>query len=259
MYPASKTWNQLFQQMMSVFFSGDRNALALLPVTVRLLLDFSSSNDPTVCANTAKLIYHWWLLYNQTTSSFRHLPSPGSPLDPCDISNPVLYNLFLSEGASNPPTLESLYDELESALASPPIELLLRGIELSELWPAYSTPYNNAIPRTNKPLFYFNGDVDGSTPVANAAVYAEEMTNYTYRILPTVPHVGFLSSPVVGSQLPCGLDMITKFFLSKGTTVDDSCIKNLVPLDFQLTSSATMSLASAIFGNSNPWVVLNKK
>jgi len=141
-------------------------------------------------------------------------------------------------------------------LGSPPIDILYEGIDLAQVWPVYSTPYNNAIPRTKMPLFYFNGDLDASTPVANVAVYALEMTNYTFRILPMVNHVGFLSSPVVGSILPCGLDMITKFFMSKGMVVDDSCIKNLVPLDFQLTSNSTKILAAQYFGTPNPWVYL---
>jgi len=254
-YPIEIPWRQLFQQMMSVFFSGDRNALALIPVAVRIFLSFSSDNDLIRCTNTANFILNWWKFYNQTTSfsSFRSL---RAPVDPCDISNPLLYNLFLSEGASNPPTIPTLYDELFSSLGSPPIDILYEGIDLAQVWPVYSTPYNNAIPRTKMPLFYFNGDLDASTPVANVAVYALEMTNYTFRILPMVNHVGFLSSPVVGSILPCGLDMITKFFMSKGMVVDDSCIKNLVPLDFQLMSNSTKILAAQYFGTPNPWVFL---
>jgi len=250
MYPQEIPWRQLFQQMMSVFFTGDRNALALIPVSVRILLEFYTATQPIPCTISANLMFSWWKFYESISASSR------APFDPCDISNPVLYNLFLSEGSLKPPSEEDIYNNIYSSLASPPVDIMLEGITLHQLWPLYTTPYNNAIPRTTKPLFYFNGDLDGSTPLANAVVYADQMTSYTFRLLPTVPHVGFLLSPVEGSPIPCGLDMISKFFLNKCTSVDDSCIQKLVPLDFPLTSNSTRNLSTLYFGTSDPWAIL---
>lgn len=170
----------------------------------------------------------------------------------------MLYNVFLSEGVQHPPppSLSALQSGARQQLFSVPPSILAQGRTLYDAWPLYPPDqYVHTYPNSSIPFLTFNGDFDISTPWPNAAYSSlfYNKPNQHLRLLPTCPHVGFLASPTTDSPVPCGIQLMTSFFLSGGSSFNDSCIAKIVPLDWAATSTATKALSKSLFGTEDPW------
>jgi len=164
----------------------------------------------------------------------------------------------MSEGIQNPPppTFEALKDKLGRQMFGPPLSIVAHTRALYDAWPKYNwDSYVHKFPNISIPLLTFNGDLDISAPWANAA-YTSLVYNkpqqHLYRF-PMIPHVALLTSPVFGSRVPCGLEIMTKWFLSGGKSVDSSCISNLKPLDWFASEAKSKEVSKQFFGTEDPW------
>jgi pimeloyl-ACP methyl ester carboxylesterase len=242
--------------------SGNRNNYAFLPAfTYRL----ARCNDDDVV-----MIYRLYQnMFNQTSAgsapafltrpaAAHDVAAPPIPADACDISEPILYSLFLSEGAPRrqPLPLPAMMAHLRRIIGAAPVELMAHARRLYDAWPRYQPDQYFGVP-TNRtgPLLFVNGDLDISTPWDNAGYSTRlyNQSNMHFVKLPTCPHVGFLQSPVASSPVPCGMQIILSFFQSNGTSFDSSCTSQIIPLDFAGTDNSTAALRKALWGVEDIW------
>ena len=123
-----------------------------------------------------------------------------------------------------------------------------------DAWPTYTLDkWATVTSTTTKPFLMFNGDLDISTPWDNAVTTTEFYNKTTQMLLrlPMVPHVGFLFSPLPNTQLTCGMKMAMSFFNSNGSSVDSSCIAEIIPLDF--VGGGDSEIVKLVFGTADLW------
>jgi len=251
MVPANKDWRTVFQLLLTSFIQPDRNILALIPALVYRIQRCSPSD--------VKVIYHLW---NLTRQSLGNQDPSRIQSDPCDLSNVILYNAFFQEGIQHTPPIsfQDMVSRSKTQLFSVNMTAFQHNRQIYDIWPLYPPDqYYHKIPVTTKPVLLVNGDLDGSTPYNNG-LYANQWYQTlnpsnppTYVHLPTCPHVGFLDSPTP-SGLPCGMDIILQFMTGGGQTkLDLSCIQQIIPMDWEVTSAAVQQNSAIYFGTSDAW------
>mgnify|MGYP001047293703 CR=1 FL=1 len=249
-------WRMALETLFGSLTGAAREPYAFVPPLVRRLV---RCDDDDVNA----IIHLWKQQFGG--SSMRNPqplvgPKPGkmNGRDSCTLSQVVLYNLFLSEGVQSPPppSVTDMRAAFRLQLFTGPFSVMEHARGLYDAWPRYPLDkWAHHYPNTSIPILFFNGDLDISTPWANAAYSSLTYTRQGHRLLrlPQVPHVGLLTSPVQGSPVPCGLDMATQFLASGGTLVNTTCINFLLPLDWMATSATAKAFSLSLFGTDDPW------
>lgn len=248
-------FDTVFRNMLAALGgSGSRDTFAFIPA---LVYRWARCNADDVAA----LTYFFENVMSQSDAFvFPHQKRSllGSPTDAdaCDISEVVLYNLFFAEGVLRaPPTTSDFVAHWDTLLAAVPLSVLLPQLDTYRVWPKYPLDeWAHAYPQTTTPMLLMVGDLDISTPYDNA-IYSR-ISGYTkasqhFVHLPMAPHVGFLQSPQYGSPIPCGAAIIGAFFQANGTSVDTSCIANMIPLDF--LGATPNPMIQAYFGTADLW------
>lgn len=183
---------------------------------------------------------------------------PAPPESVCDISEPVLYGLFFSEGV--PRSLQSLavlHAHYKKLFASGPTGFFEAIYPVYQAWPRYAVDqYWGRPTATDRQILFFNGDLDAETPWDNAAfstrIFNKTASQHLVRF-PMVPHVAFLNSPLPDTQLTCGLALAMSFYEANGTSFDATCAASIVPLDFVGASNATKAHSAGLFGTDDMW------
>jgi pimeloyl-ACP methyl ester carboxylesterase len=242
-------WRAGLVDFVSTLISPLRDTYAFIPAAIARLI---RCDDDDVAA-----LEHMFYKFGNGGGSKRRdvdvrASTRGDEPDACAISQPILYNLFFSEEVTcSLPTAQELYAAHAVALFSAPVEIVLNSRVLYEAWPKYTPDrYWRHWPEPQQSTLYVNGDLDISTPLANAATVVAQ-TAHPLVILPNAPHVGFLQSPVANSSIPCGASIIANY-LATGH-VNSACTAHIVPLDFALESEKSRDYSMAIFGVPNGW------
>lgn len=260
-------WVNTFQTLFGSLLGDSRESYSLIPSMVWRIqrcspADISAlinawklvSGGPTRRRSFMDMAAHTHGYAAEDLSSYvREVPAEKA----CDMSTAILYNMFLSDAAkAPPPSFDEIRSIVRTQIFGGPLAISKDALELWHAWPRYATDsYWHKNTNRTRPLLFVNGDLDISTPWANSAyesLFFDRPNVWLVR-LPGVPHVGFLISPVDNSPVPCGLQIITSFYLSGGVSIDDSCISHILPLDWKGDTTAVQEKSQMVYGTPDPW------
>ena len=246
-------WYAALVKLLGAFLGPDRSTYPFIPATITRLI---RCNSDDVAA-----LQFLWRQQQQGEARFLKRRSFGARAveqdgrNACTISQVVLYNVFFEAGVRCVlPTEDQLQMQIqrEQPMFSGPPELLVKARQLYDVWPLFDDARGERgrFPPAVQDMLYVNGDLDISTPLANAFSVAR-LTNHPLVVLPNAPHVAYLFSPVPFSAIPCGVSVIASYFASGAPNT--SCIPRIIPLDFALNSAVSRNLSRSFFGTQHAW------
>jgi len=234
------SWVSTFQQLFGALLGPKQVQLALVPPLLYRVRRCSSEDVDVI-------VHLWNLLFTPTNATVE-------PTD-CSISSVILYNLFMSEGVQNPPPppLETTLAHTKFSLFSAPVALLEESYVLYDTWPKYAwDQYVHGYPKVEIPLLLTNGDLDISTPWAQA-IFSTHYYNTSIVKLPNCPHVSLLYSPVTNSLIPCGIQIAAQFFSSPERPINTTCVSYLKGIDWTVSTPMGKLTSQQFFGTSDAW------
>jgi len=166
-------------------------------------------------------------------------------------------NIGLSEMYSikSPPASEKYYIDQDKTLFFS-ADVTTADARVYPYWnkydPTLSKGYNE-YPTSQIPLLLLNGELD---PQTSHAFFDHAKEHYTssnkhFVSIPYAVHGTSVNSPVTGSSIPCGMTIMTNFFITG--KVDTKCLDSLEKIDFSGTTQATKDLSMQVFGSPNLW------
>ncbi|KAH3746084.1 alpha/beta hydrolase fold [Pelomyxa schiedti] len=193
-------------------------------------------------------------------STSAHLTARDTPLIPAD--NLLLcINIVASEMLSfgTPADVKTLTEQSMSfyfATFAP---------EQMRIWYEYWTrypldEYAQKLPNVDGlPLLMLNGNLDPATPLFWSTDlwmhYYSSSPKAKFVLLDMACHGSLVYSPVTNSATPCGMQVLSSWLLGgyKTSTVDDTCLSYLAPIDWEGTNANTMDESMSLFGTTDMW------
>lgn len=175
--------------------------------------------------------------------------------DPRTFSMPLLYNILFAEvvggGKLDIPSVEQTEQACEDAVFCPGYSAPAR--RLYDAWPHYQKDrfYGKDV-HFKVPVLAMNGVLDPATPINHARRFAQGLRGPGQHFveLPFSPHMLWLNSQVQSKgELSCAGQMVQGFLVDPEASVDESCVKDLVRLDFR----GTKAFNEQMFGVANAW------
>jgi len=124
-------------------------------------------------------------------------------------------------------------------------------------WDLYAPDeyYNQYAVSYSNPLLLLNGDLDPQTPLKWATIASSHFrhNNQKLVVVPFAPHFTLLTSPVDNSAFPCGMQLTASFFLSGGSSIDDSCLSHVQPIDFEGNHHISKVVCKQILNTTSLW------
>ncbi|KAH3758822.1 alpha/beta hydrolase fold [Pelomyxa schiedti] len=127
-------------------------------------------------------------------------------------------------------------------------------------WPRYPIDqYWRQVPNYSQvPVYVVNGNWDNQTPLTYASYTAQRIADVGNAKSVLIPvdyatHGTIISSPVVGSDVPCGLTILATLVTSDDCVPDTTCLDNLELPDWQGTTPKLKALSKAVLGTTNMW------
>ena len=144
------------------------------------------------------------------------------------------------------PTVEELNEFVERGMFGSSFNVS-DEVRIMDAWPLYPrSPHFNgsAADMMNVPVLLMNGDLDSQTPLKGVQMQRSSLrgTSVVLKVLPGVGHgTAFLSPVKTPGQCSCSVQMLLSFVQRPGE-VNDSCISDLLPLNFHVDSRVALSL-----------------
>ena len=198
----------------------------------------------------------------QLSFFFRVLANLTSVSKPQVLLSSVLqWNIILSEMLTQglvplPSATQAFYhsDALYFASYIPAL-----AAKVSPLWPKYSLdPYVGRLPNASLPILLLSGELDPETNQGDSLWAASrflQASSQGFVSIPYGPH-GVLLTQASNSEVPCGVQIMSSF-LEAGehgfAQVNTTCVRYLLPPDFEGKLNTTQLLSMQYFGTASFW------
>lgn len=175
--------------------------------------------------------------------------------DPRNFSMPLFYNIVFSEvmggGDIDLPSVEQIESRCESSPFCPGYSVNARKVY--DHWPAYEPDrFYAKFAKFRTPVLAMSGSLDPQTPIDKARSIAKSCEGSSQRFveLPYSPHIVLLNSEVKSdNELNCAGQMVASFLNAPDKAVDDSCLQDLLGLNFE----ADEEHARKYFDSDDAW------
>ena len=159
----------------------------------------------------------------------------------------MTFNIMGSEEWDiNPrPSAAELLGYIDNGLFASPGNLSDR-VRGDDVWPLYplGPRFNTTADMGDIPTLMLNGDLDAQTPLSGAQAQRAHLrgSNIRLKVLPGVVHMTTYFSPTKAPRsLPCGLQILLSFLGNPAGPINDSCIADLLPVDFHVSAETARS------------------
>ena len=251
-----------FQIQFGIMIEDPVHRLAIAPLVKRFL----RCNDQDVAQ--LKIFWQSAVVFGEQEVQRVRIPSlrlPASPLNNLIDDFILGFHIgqselrdFHAQGVQQTTIREQL---LSFAVQAKQISEVLMS-ELAQAgspWPTYKPDPSlySKFPNTSIPILAMTGTMDPQTPsnwlLRTSRVY-NRLNQHIVHIPSAVHASTFPGRSTLRSGGPeCGTRMAASFFESNGNALDQSCIQDLIPVDYAGQRNETKLLSEALFGTPDLW------